>query len=71
MYLLDGEAVWVFGFEIMPFATPAPGIAGAFRFLHEIAAWLLVVLVATHIAGATRHAASRDGVLSRMIGEPR
>ena len=57
------------GFIGLPkFMEAWEGLAKILSLLHSIGGWLLVVLIALHIAGALfHHAIRRDGTLMRMI----
>ena len=54
--------------EFPKFMEAWEGLAKILSLLHSIGGWLLVVLIALHIAGALfHHAIRRDGTLMRMI----
>lgn len=55
-----------FGWPLPRWTQPWPLGKEWMSRLHEAVAWLLVLLVALHLAAALRHARRRDGVFSRM-----
>lgn len=68
MYLLDGEAIDVFGwFGIPAVVIPVPAVAAAARLVHEWAAWPLYLAVALHLGAVFIHfVVKRDHTLARM-----
>ncbi|SON57728.1 Cytochrome b561-like protein 2 [Hartmannibacter diazotrophicus] len=58
---------WPFG-QSLPFVPKSPALAALAGWLHFGMAWLLVVSVGLHVAGALKHAViDRDGTLARMV----
>ena len=46
----------------------APELAGSLHWAHSITGWLLIPLIAAHIAGVLRHHVGHgDGTLQRML----
>ena len=79
MSALGGSGVAVFGLEIVPF-NPDPDnpampqahhgpLASFFHTMHTWVAWILVIALVLHVAGALKHhLLDRDGTLRRMLG---
>lgn len=70
MVLASGHAVSVYGlFSLDPSGSRNRSLAGGAHLLHtEIIPWLIVALVALHVAGALYHQFVRhDGILRRML----
>lgn len=45
-----------------------PGLRKIFFTIHEVCAWVLIALIALHVAGALKHQLiDRDGLMSRML----
>jgi cytochrome b561 len=45
-----------------------PGLRKIFFTIHELCAWVLIALIALHVAGALKHQLiDRDGLMSRML----
>lgn len=69
----DGFApiLWPLG-QSLPFVPKSPAVAASFRAIHDLSAWLLLIAIALHVAGAAKHALlERDGTLARMTtGRP-
>lgn len=69
-YLASNFNKWgirFFGIEIAPWGPNRPDIYRIFNGIHDVAAWLLVLLIAMHVAAALKHAlVDRDGVFSRI-----
>lgn len=65
---MRGAAAYLGFIELPKFMEAWEGLAKILSLLHSIGGWLLVVLIALHIAGALfHHAIRRDGTLMRMI----
>lgn len=59
--------LWPLG-QSLPFIPKSEHLAEALAGVHRAFAWVLIVTVALHIAGALKHAViDRDGVLGRML----
>lgn len=58
--------VRLFGWPLPRWIEPWPLGKEWMSRVHEAVAWLLVLLVAVHVAAALRHAWRRDGVFTRM-----
>lgn len=59
--------LWPFG-QDLPFIPKSGPLAETLAAMHRTFAWVLIVTVALHIAGALKHAVvDRDGVLGRMV----
>ncbi len=57
-----------FGIPLAPWGRDDRAIYSVFNGLHEVLSWLLVALIALHLAAALKHALiDRDGVLQRML----
>lgn len=70
MSLVGGHDISLYGlFTIPGLAEPNKAIAGAAHEVHEIVGFLLIGLIALHIAAGLKHAfVNRDGTLRRMLG---
>jgi cytochrome b561 len=65
---MQGATAYLGFIELPKFMEAWEGLAKILSLLHSIGGWLLVVLIALHIAGALfHHAIRRDGTLMRMI----
>jgi cytochrome b561 len=65
---MQGATAYLGFIEMPKFMEAWEGLAKILSLLHSIGGWLLVVLIALHIAGALfHHAIRRDGTLMRMI----
>ena len=65
---MRGATAYLGFIELPKFMEAWEGLAKILSLLHSIGGWLLVVLIALHIAGALfHHAIRRDGTLMRMI----
>ena len=65
---MRGATAYLGFIEFPKFMEAWKGLAKILSLLHSIGGWLLVVLIALHIAGALfHHAIRRDGTLMRMI----
>lgn len=65
---MRGATAYLGVIEFPKFMEAWEGLAKILSLLHSIGGWLLVVLIALHIAGALfHHAIRRDGTLMRMI----
>ena len=65
---MQGATAYLGFIELPKFMEAWDGLAKILSLLHSIGGWLLVVLIALHIAGALfHHAIRRDGTLMRMI----
>lgn len=65
---MQGATAYLGFIEMPKFMGAWEGLAKILSLLHSIGGWLLVVLIALHIAGALfHHAIRRDGTLMRMI----
>ena len=65
---MRGATAYLGFIEFPKFMEAWEGLAKILALLHSIGGWLLVVLIALHIAGALfHHAIRRDGTLMRMI----
>ena len=65
---MRGATAYLGFIELPKFMETWEGLAKILSLLHSIGGWLLVVLIALHIAGALfHHAIRRDGTLMRMI----
>ncbi len=65
---MQGATAYLGFIELPKFMETWEGLAKILSLLHSIGGWLLVVLIALHIAGALfHHAIRRDGTLMRMI----
>jgi cytochrome b561 len=65
---MRGATAYLGFIEFPKFMEAWEGLAKILSLLHSIGGWLLVVLIALHIAGALfHHAIRRDGTLMRMI----
>jgi cytochrome b561 len=59
---------WFFTFNLPNLVGPDHGLAELTKHLHDLGAWLLLVLVCLHVAAAFWHELVRkDGVLRRML----
>lgn len=59
--------LWPFG-QGLPFIPKSESLAVLFATIHQVFAWLLILTVLAHVAGALKHALiDRDGVLARML----
>jgi len=79
MSAIGGSGVAVFGLELVP-RNPDPenpartvahnaALAGFFRGMHGWVAWILIISLLLHIAGALKHhLVDRNGTLRRMFG---
>ena len=66
----SGQPVSWFGlFSVPPLPVPSGrGPGGTFHDVHEKLAWVMLILVALHVAGALKHQLlDHDGTLARMI----
>ncbi|KQT47353.1 hypothetical protein ASG43_09490 [Aureimonas sp. Leaf454] len=64
---LSGETIRAFGFPLPDLLAMNEDRSDGFFELHEAVAWVLIVLVALHVAGALRHHfVKRDGLIGRM-----
>ena len=58
--------LWPFG-QSLPFVPKSGHLAETLAAVHSTFAWVLIVTIALHVAGALKHAViDRDGVLARM-----
>jgi cytochrome b561 len=65
---MQGATAYLGFIEFPKFMEAWEGLAKILSLFHSIGGWLLVVLIALHIAGALfHHAIRRDGTLMRMI----
>ena len=65
---MQGATAYLGFIEMPKFMEAWEGLAKILSLLHSIGGWLLVVLIALHVAGALfHHAIRRDGTLMRMI----
>lgn len=65
---VSGYPVKFFGIVLPAWASPNPALKEFLSAVHYAVAWLFVALLATHVAGALRHALiDRDGLLHRML----
>ena len=65
---MRGATAYLGFIEFPKFMEAWEGLAKILSLLHSIGGWLLVVLIALHIAGALfHHAIRRDGTLMRML----
>ena len=56
-----------FGFALRPWGSDLPAVYAVFNTLHQLSAWLLIVLIAGHGMMASKHALiDRDGRFRRM-----
>jgi len=62
----SGYPVKWFGLTLPAWGRSAPALKEAMSALHYATSWVLLALVALHVAGALHHALRRDGVLQRM-----
>ncbi|MBU6260153.1 MAG: cytochrome b [Burkholderiales bacterium] len=61
------HGVHFFGHPLPAWGPDRPDVYAALNGLHEIAAWLLLALIAGHVAFAIKHALiDRDGLFERM-----
>ena len=61
------HGVKFFGIALPPLGPDLPRVYAAFNGLHHVVGWLLIGLVALHVAAALKHRwVDRDGVFSRM-----
>jgi len=63
------DATAFLGFINLPtFMDAAPELAGSLHWAHSLTGWLLIPLIAAHIAGVLRHHVGHgDGTLLRML----
>lgn len=57
----------VFGIDLAGWGWEDPMLRIGFAVMHHVAALILAVLIAIHIATAIRHLVSKDGVFQRML----
>ncbi len=67
----SGYPVRLFGQVLPAWGAPHPALKDAMSSAHLVVAIVLIATIAVHIAAAMRHAARRDGVLSRMLPQAR
>jgi cytochrome b561 len=61
------HGVKFFGLALKPWGPDLPAVYKAFNSLHELLAWLLMLLIAGHVAMALKHAlVDRNGLFARM-----
>ena len=61
------HGVKFFGIALPPLGPDLPRVYAVFNGLHHFAGWLLIGLVALHVAAALKHLlVDRDGVFGRM-----
>ena len=53
--------------ELPPWGIESQAIYGVFNAIHGVGAWVLVALVAVHVAAALWHCHRRDGTIERML----
>ncbi|MCK6389732.1 MAG: cytochrome b/b6 domain-containing protein [Azonexus sp.] len=56
-----------FGLDVIKLGWPDEGIQGGFKLIHLYSAWIGMLLVGLHFAGAIKNALRRDGSLQRML----
>ncbi len=65
---LQGATAYLGFIDLPKFMDTWEGLAKILSLLHSVGGWLIVVLLALHIAGAVfHHTIRRDGTLMRMI----
>ena len=62
----SGYPVKWFGITLPDWGTKSPALKDAMSAVHYVTSWVLLSLVALHVAGALRHAFRGEGVMSRM-----
>ena len=62
----SGYPVKWFGIVLPDWGTKSPALKDAMSAVHYVTSWVLLSLVALHVAGALRHAFRGEGVMSRM-----
>jgi cytochrome b561 len=62
----SGYPVKWFGLTLPAWGRSVPALKEAMSALHYATSWVLLTLVALHVAGALYHALRRDGVVQRM-----
>lgn len=62
----SGYPVKWFGLTLPAWGRSVPALKEAMSALHYATSWVLLTLVALHVAGALYHTLRRDGVLQRM-----
>jgi cytochrome b561 len=62
----SGYPVRWFGMTLPDWAGSEPALKEAMRTTHAVTSWVLLALVALHLAGALHHALRADGVAARM-----
>lgn len=62
----SGYPVKWFGVTLPAWGRSVPALKDAMSALHYTTSWVLLTLVALHVAGALYHALRRDGILRRM-----
>jgi cytochrome b561 len=62
----SGYPVKWFGIVLPDWGTKSPALKDAMSAVHYVTSWMLLSLVALHVAGALRHAFRGEGVMSRM-----
>ncbi|WP_438391471.1 cytochrome b [Caballeronia sp. DA-9] len=61
-----GTRFW--GIALPMWGWDDPGLRKIFFTIHEVCAWVLIALIALHVAGALKHQLiDRDGLMSRML----
>jgi cytochrome b561 len=64
----QGSTAFLFFIDLPKFMEPNETVAWLLHWMHSIAGWLLVPLIAAHVGGAIyHHAIRRDGMLLRML----
>ncbi|MEI6984924.1 MAG: cytochrome b/b6 domain-containing protein [Rhodospirillaceae bacterium] len=67
-----GKPITLFGLAtVPPLLQPDKGLAHLLKEIHETSAFILLALLALHIAGAIyHHFVLKDGVMARMVSHP-
>lgn len=63
----SGYPVKWFGITLPAWGSKLPALKDAMSALHYATSWVLVTLIALHVAAAVRHALRGDGVMRRMM----
>lgn len=67
----SGYPVKWFGITLPAWASAIPALKEWMSTVHFVTSWVLLSLVALHVAGALQHALRGDGIMARMALGPR
>ena len=67
----SGYPVKWFGVTLPAWGNDVPALKTAMSAVHFTTSWVLLALVALHVAGAVQHAMRGDGLIARMMLAPR